>query len=139
MHSLMYRQFVRGLSGGLTILALAGVFWFNLAAWAADCIRAGIAMGSGEEVPFHYLQWEPPAALADPMQVVVYSEQGRSIGLIVGQINDIVETALTVKRDAPRRGIAGSAVIQDKVTDLVDVPGIIRAAEPNFYSGAANP
>jgi len=84
-------------------------------------------------------QTEPPTAQLDPMQVVVYSEQGRSIGLVVGQINDIVEAALTVKRDAPRRGIAGSAVIQDKVTDLVDVPGIIRAAEPSFYSVTAKP
>ena len=82
-------------------------------------------------------QAEPPTAQLDPMQVVVYSEQGRSVGLVVGQINDIVEAVLTVKRDAPRRGIAGSAVIQDKVTDLVDVAGIIRAAEPNFYSTAA--
>jgi two-component system chemotaxis sensor kinase CheA len=80
---------------------------------------------------------EPPAAQLDPMQVVVYSEQGRSIGLVVGQINDIVEAALTVRRDALRRGIAGSAVIQARVTDLVDVPGIIRAAEPSFYSAIA--
>ncbi len=29
----------------------------------------------------------------DPMQVVVYSEQGRSVGLVVGKINDIVQQA----------------------------------------------
>jgi len=72
-------------------------------------------------------------ARPDPVQVVVYSDCGRNVGLMVGKINDIVEEALTIKRDAPRRGIAGSVVIQDKVTDLLDVPGIIREAEPNFY------
>jgi len=71
---------------------------------------------------------------ADPLQVVVYSELGRSVGLVVGKISDIVEEVLTVKRDVKREGIAGSAVIQDKVTDLLDVPGIIRAADPTFYS-----
>jgi two-component system chemotaxis sensor kinase CheA len=71
---------------------------------------------------------------ADPMQVVVYSEQGRSVGLVVGQINDIVEETLTVKRGLQRPGIAGSAVIQDKVTDLLDVPSIIRVADPDFYT-----
>jgi two-component system chemotaxis sensor kinase CheA len=74
------------------------------------------------------------AALSDPMQVVVYSEQGRSVGLVVGKINDIVQQTLTVKRQTAREGILGSAVIQDKVTDLLDVGSIIRAAEPTFYS-----
>jgi two-component system chemotaxis sensor kinase CheA len=72
-------------------------------------------------------------AAADPMQVVVYSEQGRSVGLVVGKINDIVQEAITVRRESKRNGIAGSAVIQDKVTDLLDVPSIIRAADPSFY------
>ena len=70
---------------------------------------------------------------ADPVQVVVYSEAGRSVGLVVGKINDIVHEALTVKRSASRDGILGSVVIQDKVTDLLDVIGIIRAADPAFY------
>jgi len=46
------------------ILGVAGVFWFNLAAWGADCVRAGISMASGQQVPLHYLQWEAPVALA---------------------------------------------------------------------------
>ena len=76
------------------------------------------------------------SAPMDPMQVVVYSEQGRSVGLVVGQINDIVEETLNIKRDVHRQGISGSAVIQNRVTDLLDVPGIIRAADPSFYSAA---
>lgn len=81
------------------------------------------------------------AAAADgdePMQVVVYAEQGRSVGLVVGRINDIVEEAVTVRRDAAGQGILGSVVIQDKVTDLLDVPSVIRAADPTFYSQRPN-
>lgn len=70
----------------------------------------------------------------DLMQVVVYSEQGRSIGLVVGAINDIVEEAITVRRESASDGILGSAVIHNKVTDLLDVPSIIRSADPTFYS-----
>ncbi|HXG48333.1 MAG TPA: chemotaxis protein CheA [Methylomirabilota bacterium] len=73
------------------------------------------------------------ASSQDPMQVVVYSEQGRSVGLVVGRINDIVEEAITIKRDAAAHGILGSAVIQDKVTDLLDVGAVIRQADPAFY------
>jgi two-component system chemotaxis sensor kinase CheA len=67
------------------------------------------------------------------MQVVVYAEHGRSVGLVVEHICDIVEETLKIRRDQRREGIAGSAVIQDKVTDLLDVPGIIRAANTDFY------
>ena len=70
---------------------------------------------------------------SDPMQVVVYSEQGRSVGLVVGRINDIVQENITVKRHAHGNGIFGSVVIQEKVTDLLDVQSIIRAADPSFY------
>ncbi len=75
--------------------------------------------------------------LQDPMQVVVYSELGRSVGLVVGRISDIVEEAIMVKRDAAAQGILGSAVIQEKVTDLLDVPAVIRAADPTFYTEKA--
>jgi two-component system chemotaxis sensor kinase CheA len=74
---------------------------------------------------------------SDPMQVVVYSEAGRSVGLVVGKINDIVHEAITVQRNSGRDGILGSVVVQDKVTDLIDVISIIRAADPTFY-GEAN-
>jgi two-component system chemotaxis sensor kinase CheA len=81
----------------------------------------------------------PETTRPDPVQVVVYSESGRSVGLMVSRINDIVQEILTVRREAPRRGISGSAVIQDKVTDLLDVPGIIRAADPDFYRDRKEP
>ncbi|MFO1487633.1 MAG: chemotaxis protein CheW [Verrucomicrobiota bacterium] len=69
----------------------------------------------------------------DPLQVVVYTEDGRSVGLVVGRISDIVDETITVKRHACGNGIFGSVVIQDKVTDLLDVQAVIRAADPTFY------
>jgi len=70
----------------------------------------------------------------DPMQVVVYTEEGRSIGLVVGQICEIVQETITIKHHAHGNGIFGSVVVQDQVTDLLDVPTLIRAASPTFYS-----
>lgn len=71
--------------------------------------------------------------LSDPMQVVIYAENGRSVGLVVGRIDDIVEEVITVKRESSGRGTLGSVVIKEKVTDLLDVSAIIRAADPAFY------
>jgi two-component system chemotaxis sensor kinase CheA len=60
------------------------------------------------------------------MQVVVCTAEGRSIGLVVDRILDVVEAPLEVQRAARRPGILGSAVIQQQVTDLLDVPGLLH-------------
>ena len=69
----------------------------------------------------------------DTMQVVVYSEQGRSVGLVVDRILDIVEEAIVAQQPSKRDGLLGSAVIQERVTDLLDVQGLVRAANPTFF------
>jgi two-component system chemotaxis sensor kinase CheA len=68
-----------------------------------------------------------------PLQVVVYSEQGRSVGLVVDRILDIVEESITEELRAASSGVVGSAVIGGKVTDLLDVHGVIRATDPDFF------
>jgi chemotaxis protein histidine kinase CheA len=79
----------------------------------------------------------PEAANSERLHVVVYSENGRSVGLVVDRIVDIIEDTVVVQRKTGRPGIIGSAVIHDQVTDLLDVYGIIRAADPDFFERAA--
>ena len=74
---------------------------------------------------------------ASPLQVIVYSEGDRSIGLVVDQILDIVEETLTVRRSVAREGVLGAAVVQGKVTDLLDIQSVIRCHAPAFFEGAA--
>ena len=72
------------------------------------------------------------------MDVVVYTEAGRSVGLVVDQIVDIVETELTNTRPAHRTGLIQSAVIQGHVTDLLDLPAVIRMVDPSFFQNQVN-
>ena len=65
----------------------------------------------------------------ESLHVVVYSEKGRSVGLVVDRILDIVEESFAVERHTGRKGISGSAVIQKRVTDILDVPGLIAATD----------
>jgi two-component system chemotaxis sensor kinase CheA len=60
--------------------------------------------------------------------VVVISERDRRVGMVVGRIQDIVSTPLKVQPWVGRRGLLGSAIVQNQVTSLVDVPGILREA-----------
>jgi len=85
-------------------------------------IRLGIQMGVASM----------PSEEGALLEVVVYSEKGRSVGIVVDRIVDIVETALEITRPAARRGLLGSAVVQEHVTDLLDLPTIIRQSEPQF-------
>jgi two-component system, chemotaxis family, sensor kinase CheA len=72
---------------------------------------------------------KPEEAGQESLQVVVYAGQGRSVGLVVDRILDIVEESFVMNRQAGRTGLLGSAVIQKRVTDILDVPGLIAAAE----------
>lgn len=71
---------------------------------------------------------------ADPLQVVVFSNEGNTIGLIVDQIVDIVEESVTMRRPtSPRPGILGSAVIGKKVADFLDLQSVIEATGERFF------
>ena len=76
---------------------------------------------------------EPRKQSDSPLLVIVYSEKGRSIGIVVEQILDIVEETLTVRGQPSDEGVTGSAVVQGRVTDLLDVHGVIRRFDPSFF------
>ncbi|HMD97487.1 MAG TPA: chemotaxis protein CheW [Terriglobia bacterium] len=67
-----------------------------------------------------------PASQDGKVQVVVYSDQERSIGLIVDRILDIVEENLSLQQTSARGGIRGSAVIQGRVTEILDLESLVR-------------
>ncbi len=78
-----------------------------------------------------------PAMDEEVLQVVVYTRNGRSVGLVVHRIVDIVEQRITVRDTAARRGASGTVVIQDRVTDLLDLDAIVAEAEPQFFQQPA--
>jgi two-component system chemotaxis sensor kinase CheA len=93
----------------------------------------------GQIIPIIRLSQIVPATsdaeqLADSasIQVVVYSEGSRTVGLVVDRIIDILEETVAVESLSPRAGVLGSFVTQRHVTDLLDVPAIVRAAVPGL-------
>ena len=71
-------------------------------------------------------------ANASSIQVVVYSEGSHTVGLIVDRIVDIVEEHAGTESLTPRTGVVGSFVTETRVTDLLDLPSIVRAAVPGL-------
>ncbi|HVN18879.1 MAG TPA: chemotaxis protein CheA [Dongiaceae bacterium] len=73
----------------------------------------------------------------ESLHVVVYTHNGRSVGLVVDRILDIVEESFLVQPQSGRKGILGSAVIQKRVTDVLDLPGLMAAAADSHSYAAA--
>jgi len=65
--------------------------------------------------------------------VVVYKNGSSSVGLIVDRILDIVDEHIAVHRTRGRSGIVGSAVIQEKVTDVLDVKLAIESSGIDLF------
>ena len=74
---------------------------------------------------------------SDKIQVVVYTDQGRSVGLVVDRILDIAQEKVKPQRRTGRQGTLGSMVVQGRVTELLDVKGIIQSADPSFFTEQA--
>ncbi|WP_447643699.1 chemotaxis protein CheW [Nocardioides zeae] len=68
-----------------------------------------------------------------PVRVVVYTAGGRSVGLVVASIVDITHGGVTAVSDLDGLGVTGSAVIQDRVTEILDVRAAILGADPRFF------
>jgi two-component system chemotaxis sensor kinase CheA len=87
-------------------------------------VRLGRLLGSYDETQ------------GESLPVVVYSERGRSVALAVDRIVDIIDGNVDARSDLDDSGLIGSAVIQKKVTEMLDVRQAILAADPRFFESA---
>jgi two-component system chemotaxis sensor kinase CheA len=74
-----------------------------------------------------------PDQLPDPIQVVVFTDGDSSVGMVVDEILDVTEEAVTVRQGSERNGLLGSAVVGKQVTDFLDLHEVIRTAGGNWF------
>ena len=79
---------------------------------------------------------ESAAEKQDPVQVVVFSEGARRMGVVVDEIVDIVEEGISIRSRTSRPGILGSAVVNGKVTDFIDLHHLIEAVDKDWFGGS---
>lgn len=68
------------------------------------------------------------------INAVVVVHGNNAIGLLVDNILDIVQESSTLERPGVRPGVSGTMVIQDQVTELLDVDVVLREYEPEFFT-----
>jgi len=65
--------------------------------------------------------------------VLVFSDRGRSVGLAVDEILDVVEDRLDVQLVSDRPGVIGSAVIAGRATEVIDTAYWLRRAFDDWF------
>jgi two-component system chemotaxis sensor kinase CheA len=71
----------------------------------------------------------PPSLDSGPLQVLVLNHEGKSVGLVVERILDIVEDKADVRSAATRPSVLYSVVIGGRVTELLDIRAILSGTE----------
>jgi two-component system chemotaxis sensor kinase CheA len=69
-----------------------------------------------------------PSEPAEKIHVIVYSSGDHDLGLIVDGILDVIEERAALSTKDAHHGLLGSAVLNGKVTDVVDVVAIAASA-----------
>ncbi len=86
-------------------------------------------------VPFKGVSMEN----VDERPVLVFSDEKSAMGLVVDSIIDIVEEHMEVQTGGHDKGMLGSAIIEGKATDVIDVGYYLRNADSDWYKSSTDP
>ena len=71
------------------------------------------------------------------LKVIVYTQGRRSVGLVVDVVVDIATEAPASRGDVAAFGVSGVVVVQELVTELLDMEQAIMATDPRFFDAVA--
>ncbi len=66
-------------------------------------------------------------------ETLVFSDNGRSMGLVVDEVVDIVRDRMAIELSSARPGLLGSAIIAGKAVDVVDVSHFLTQAFTDWF------
>ncbi len=105
--------------------------------------RTAIESSGGALVTQYRGRLMPLVALAEglardkPRQAaLVFAEYGRSMGLMVDEIVDVIEDRLEIELISNRPGLLGTAVIGGRATDVIDTGYWLTRAWQDWFRGA---
>ena len=70
--------------------------------------------------------------------VLVFADGGRSMGLVVDEIIDIIDTNLDIEMSTDRQGYLGSAIVHGKATDVIDTAYYLTQAYRDWFDPHAS-
>jgi two-component system chemotaxis sensor kinase CheA len=104
-----------------------------------DCKK--IELSNGRHLVQYRGQLMPLVRVSDEVRVrtegaqplLVFSDAGRSMGLVVDEIVDIVEDRLDIQVGSETMGVLGSAVIKGQATEIIDIGHFLPLAFEDWF------
>ncbi len=87
----------------------------------------------GSLMPLVYVNEGDQHKLEGTQPMLVFSDSGRSMGLVVDEIVDIVEDRMNIEVGSERPGILGSAVIKERATEIIDLGYYLPQAFEDWF------
>jgi two-component system chemotaxis sensor kinase CheA len=87
----------------------------------------------GSLMPLVYIDPAQTRRSEGTQPMLVFSDAGRSMGLVVDEIVDIVEDRMNIEVGSDRAGVLGSAVIKDKATEIIDLGYFLPQAFEDWF------
>jgi two-component system chemotaxis sensor kinase CheA len=104
-----------------------------------DCRKIELSNGRhmvqyrGQLMPLVRINEEVSIKREGAQPLLVFSDAGRSMGLVVDEIVDIVEDRLDIEVGSDRPGVLGSAVVRNKATEILDVGHFLPLAYEDWF------
>ena len=104
-----------------------------------DCRKIEISDGRhlvqyrGHLMPLLRLDTQSGLKQDGAQPILVFSDGGRSMGLVVDEIIDIVEERLNIEVASERPGVLGYAVIKGNATEIVDIGHFLPQAFADWF------
>ncbi len=77
--------------------------------------------------------------VADHVPVLVFADRGRSVGLMVEEIVDVVEDELVIELASSQPALLGTAVIAGRVTEIIDAGHWLKQGWQDWFSDNPGP
>ena len=87
----------------------------------------------GQLMPLVAVSKDIEVAREGRQAILVFSDRDRSMGLLVDEIVDIVESRLKVELKAEAEGIIGTAIIGERATDVIDTGHYLTEAFGDWF------
>ncbi len=93
----------------------------------------GVMQYRGQLMPLINIERHDPQGSAP---VLVFSDRGRFVGLMVAEIVDVVEDQLAIELAAGRPGFLGTALIAGRATDVLDTGHWLQQGADDWFAEA---
>jgi two-component system, chemotaxis family, sensor kinase CheA len=92
----------------------------------------------GKLMPLVTIDAGAPLRTVGRQAVLVFADGDKSMGLVVDEILDIVDSELTIEITSDEKGRIGTAVIAGKVTEIIDVGFYLKQAFKDYLQSRTN-